>query len=206
MWATLGLTELTALPMQHEGNSMRHCLSKFSSRCWSPSLFLSPFFHVIFIPYVSELYYSTLSYLLSFPSLFVIFFLSRFPFFFKLLSLPFTFIPIFVSYAHQSFYYYFYFTSLLSSFTFLFFLFCSFYLLYGFSFLTFFIFFLSSFASFCFPLLFFLYRVLTSCFILFSFLWALHSLLLRPTVCCTCIVIQFNRRKHCLFSLFFKLF
>lgn len=67
--------------MQHEVNSLHHRLSKFSSRCLFSSLFLSPFFHVIFLPYVSELYYSTVSYLLSFPSLFVIFFLSRFPLF-----------------------------------------------------------------------------------------------------------------------------
>jgi len=94
-----------------------------------PSSFLSHSFPVIFLPYVSPVYFSTTSYLLYLPSLFSIFFLSRFHILnHHYLSLLFLFL---VFYAYHSFYYYFYFTSVLSYFTSLFRLFYLSYLPYA---------------------------------------------------------------------------
>jgi hypothetical protein len=81
------------LPMQHEGNSIHHRLSKLPLKCLFPSSFLSRFFPLIFSPHVSGLYFSSTSYLLYLPSLFYIFFLSRFHFLnYHYLSLLFLFL------------------------------------------------------------------------------------------------------------------
>ena len=88
--------------MQHEGNSIHHRLSKLSSRCLFPPPFLSRFFPVIFLPYVSGFYFSTTSYLLYSLSLFSIFFFYHAFIFFLIIIIFFHFYSCFFN-AYRSF-------------------------------------------------------------------------------------------------------